>query len=88
MYMQNKYYTYMHIYENKILTIGVGTYYINRKTHKQKYERAYQRSNRGYQKKVSITKMLRYIYSVTLIQRKKLKCMKPIYTKRLKKVEI
>ncbi len=49
--MQNKYYTYMHIYENKILTIGVGTYYINRKTHKQKYERAYQRSNRGYQKK-------------------------------------
>ena len=49
--MQNKYYTYIHIYKNKILTIGVGTYYINRKTHKQKHERAYQKSNRGYQEK-------------------------------------
>ncbi|MBC9706243.1 MAG: hypothetical protein H9W81_14960 [Enterococcus sp.] len=47
--MQNKYYTYMHLYKNKILTFGVGTYYINRKTHKQRYERAYQKSNRGYQ---------------------------------------
>lgn len=49
--MQNKYYTYIHIYENEILTFGVGTYYANRKTHKQKYERAYQKSSRGYQKK-------------------------------------
>lgn len=47
--MQNKYYTYMHVYKNKILTFGVGTYYTNRKTHKQRYERAYQKSNRGYQ---------------------------------------
>lgn len=47
--MENKYYTYIHIYQNKILKIGVGTYYTKRKTHKQRYERAYQRSNRGYQ---------------------------------------
>lgn len=46
--MQNKYYTYIHTYENKVLGIGVGTYYVNKKSHSKQYERAYQKSNRGY----------------------------------------
>lgn len=46
--MQNKYYTYIHTYENKVLGIGAGTYYVNKKSYSKQYERAYQKSNRGY----------------------------------------
>lgn len=49
--MEKKYYTYIHVHKNKVLGIGVGTYYSQRKTHKQRYERAYQRCNRGYKEK-------------------------------------
>lgn len=48
--MGNKYYVYMHTYKNKILHLGKGTYYRNKKYHSQRYMRAYQKANRGYEK--------------------------------------